>query len=117
MPSRKPGKITFKGKIDSRLIPTDAAPGYEIVDAKVTETAVEVLAFRWQSHYHSPFVVSNFGSCRSKTAQGIRELGSWTSTGSKLERPSKAEIGLNEVVAIAPIGMINQVVTSFSEYP
>jgi hypothetical protein len=42
MPSKKPGKITFKGKIDRRLIPTDAAPGYEIVDAKVTETAVEV---------------------------------------------------------------------------
>jgi hypothetical protein len=41
MPSKKPGKITFKGKIDPRLIPTDAAPGYEIVDAKV-ETAVEV---------------------------------------------------------------------------
>jgi Protein of unknown function (DUF2442) len=41
MPSKKPGKITFKGKIDPRLIPTDAAPGYEIVDAKVTETAVE----------------------------------------------------------------------------
>src|SRR5215471_1154402 len=42
MPSKKPGKITFKGKIDPRLIPTDAAPGYEIVDAKVTDTAVEV---------------------------------------------------------------------------
>jgi len=42
MPSKKPGKITFKGKIDPRLIPTDAAPGYEIVDAKVTGTAVEV---------------------------------------------------------------------------
>ena len=42
MPSRKPRKITFKGKIDPRLIPTDAAPGYEIVDAKVTDTAVEV---------------------------------------------------------------------------
>ena len=42
MPSKKPRKITFKGKIDPRLIPTDAAPGYEIVDAKVTDTAVEV---------------------------------------------------------------------------
>jgi hypothetical protein len=42
MPSKKPGKITFKGKIDTRLIPTDAAPGYEIVDAKVTDSAVEV---------------------------------------------------------------------------
>jgi Protein of unknown function (DUF2442) len=42
MPSKKAGKITFKGKIDPRLIPTDAAPGYEIVDAKVTDTAVEV---------------------------------------------------------------------------
>jgi hypothetical protein len=42
MPSKKSGKITFKGKIDPRLILTDAAPGYEIVDAKVTETAVEV---------------------------------------------------------------------------
>jgi hypothetical protein len=42
VPSKKPGKITFKGKIDPRLIPTDAAPGYEIVDAKVTDTAVEV---------------------------------------------------------------------------
>jgi hypothetical protein len=42
MPSKKPGKITFKGKIDPRLIPTDAAPSYEIVDAKVTETAIEV---------------------------------------------------------------------------
>jgi len=42
MPSKKPGKITFKGKIDPRLVPTDAAPGYEIVDAKVTDTAVEV---------------------------------------------------------------------------
>jgi hypothetical protein len=39
---KKPGKITFKGKIDPRLIPTNAALGYEIVDAKVTETAVEV---------------------------------------------------------------------------
>jgi hypothetical protein len=42
MPSKKPGKITFKGKIDPRLIPTDAAPRFEIVDAKVTDTAVEV---------------------------------------------------------------------------
>jgi len=42
MPSKKPGKITFKGKIDPRLLPTDVAPGYEIVDAKVTETAVGV---------------------------------------------------------------------------
>ena len=42
MPSKKPGKIIFKGKIDPRLIPTDAAPGYEIVDAKVTDSAVEV---------------------------------------------------------------------------
>ena len=42
MPSKKPGKITFKGKIDPRLVPTDAAPGYEIVDAKVTDMAVEV---------------------------------------------------------------------------
>ena len=42
MPSKKPGKIIFKGKIDPRLIPTDSAPGFEIVDAKVTESAVEV---------------------------------------------------------------------------
>jgi hypothetical protein len=42
MPSKKPGKITFKGKINARLIPTDVAPGYEIVDAKVTDSAVEV---------------------------------------------------------------------------
>jgi hypothetical protein len=42
MPSKKPGKITFKGKIDPRLIPTDSAPGFEIVDAKITESAVEV---------------------------------------------------------------------------
>ena len=42
MPSKKPGKITFKGKIDPRLVPTDGAPGYEIVDAKVTDSAVEV---------------------------------------------------------------------------
>jgi NAD(P)-dependent dehydrogenase (short-subunit alcohol dehydrogenase family) len=42
MPSKKPGKITFKGKIDPRLIPTDGAPGYEIVGAKVTDTPVEV---------------------------------------------------------------------------
>jgi hypothetical protein len=42
MPSKKPGKITFKGKIDPRLIPTDAPPGYEIIDAKVTDLAVEV---------------------------------------------------------------------------
>jgi hypothetical protein len=42
MPSKEPGKITFKGKIDPRLIPIDAAPGYGIVDAKVTDTAVEV---------------------------------------------------------------------------
>jgi hypothetical protein len=42
MPSKKPGKITFKAKIDPRLIPTDAAPGYEIIDAKVTDSAVEV---------------------------------------------------------------------------
>jgi enterochelin esterase-like enzyme len=27
MPSKKPGKITFKGKIDPRLVPTDSAPG------------------------------------------------------------------------------------------
>jgi hypothetical protein len=40
--SEKPGKITFKGKIDPRLIPTDAAPGYEIIDTKVTYSAVEV---------------------------------------------------------------------------
>jgi hypothetical protein len=37
MPSKEPGKITFKGKIDPRLIPIDAAPRYEIVDAKVTD--------------------------------------------------------------------------------
>ena len=37
MPSKKPGKITFKGKIDPGLIPGDAAPRCEIVDAKVTE--------------------------------------------------------------------------------
>ena len=42
MPSKKPGKIIFKVKIDSRLIPTDSAPGFEIVDAKITESAVEV---------------------------------------------------------------------------
>ena len=42
MPSKKPGKITFKGKIDPRLVPTEAAPGYEIVDAKVTDSSVEV---------------------------------------------------------------------------
>jgi hypothetical protein len=42
MPSKKPGKITFKGKIDPRLMPTESAPGYEIVDAKVTASAVEV---------------------------------------------------------------------------
>ena len=40
--SKKPGKITFKGKIDPRLIPIDAALSYEIVDAKMTDTAVEV---------------------------------------------------------------------------
>ena len=34
MPSKKLGKITFKGKIDPRLMPTDAAPSYEIVDGK-----------------------------------------------------------------------------------
>ncbi|MBV8173448.1 MAG: hypothetical protein JO151_02650 [Verrucomicrobia bacterium] len=68
MPSKKPGKITFKGRIDPRLIPTDAAPRYEIVDAKVTDSAVESLAVRRQSHYHSTFVVSNLGSCKSKTA-------------------------------------------------
>jgi hypothetical protein len=68
MPSKKPGKITFKGKIDPRLIPTDAAPGYEIVDAKVTETAVEAWLSEWQSHYYSALVVSNFESCRFKTA-------------------------------------------------
>ena len=42
MPSKKPGKITFKDKIDPRLMPTGSAPGYEIVDAKVTGSAVEV---------------------------------------------------------------------------
>jgi len=42
MPSKKPGKITFKRKIDPRLVPTDTAPGYEIIDAKVTDSAVEV---------------------------------------------------------------------------
>jgi len=42
MPFKRPGKIIFKGKIDPRLIPTDSAPGFEIVDAKVTESAVEV---------------------------------------------------------------------------
>jgi Protein of unknown function (DUF2442) len=42
MPSKKRGKLTFKGKIDPRLIPTDSAPGFEIVDAKITESAVEV---------------------------------------------------------------------------
>ena len=42
MPSKKPGKITFKGKIDPRLVPTEAAPSYEIIDAKVTDLAVEV---------------------------------------------------------------------------
>jgi Protein of unknown function (DUF2442) len=42
MRSKKPGKIAFKGKKDPRLVPTVAAPGYEIVDAKVTNLAVEV---------------------------------------------------------------------------
>jgi hypothetical protein len=35
-------KIIFKGKIDARFIPTDSAPGFEIVDTKITESAVEV---------------------------------------------------------------------------
>ena len=42
MPSKKRGKLTFEGKIDRRLIPTDSAPGFEIVDAKISESAVEV---------------------------------------------------------------------------
>jgi Protein of unknown function (DUF2442) len=42
IPAKKPGKIIFKGKIDPRLIPTDSAPGFEIVDAKITDSAVEV---------------------------------------------------------------------------
>jgi hypothetical protein len=42
MPPGKPGKVIFKGKIDPRLIPADSAPGFEIVDAKITESALEV---------------------------------------------------------------------------
>jgi hypothetical protein len=41
-PSQKRGKLTFKGKIDPRLIPTDSAPGFEIADVQITESAVEV---------------------------------------------------------------------------
>jgi hypothetical protein len=41
-------KIIFKGKIDPRLIPTDPALGFEIVDVKLTESAVEV----WLSDGH-----------------------------------------------------------------
>jgi len=32
MPSGEPGKIIFMGKIDPRLIPTDSAPRFEVVD-------------------------------------------------------------------------------------
>lgn len=42
MPSKGRAKLTFKSKIDPRLIPTDSAPGFEIADVKVTESAVEV---------------------------------------------------------------------------
>src|SRR5215471_14458389 len=42
MPSKKRGKLTFKGKIDPRLIRTDSAPGFEIIDSKIPESAVEV---------------------------------------------------------------------------
>jgi hypothetical protein len=42
MPYKKRGKITFKGRTDPCLIPTHTAPGYEIVDAKVTNLTVEV---------------------------------------------------------------------------
>jgi hypothetical protein len=42
MPSKKRGKLTFKGKMDPRLILTDSAPGFEIIDAKITGSAVEV---------------------------------------------------------------------------
>jgi hypothetical protein len=49
MPSKKSGKITFKGKIDTRLIPADTAPGYEIVDAKVTDSGCRSLALRRQT--------------------------------------------------------------------
>jgi hypothetical protein len=38
MPSGKPVKIIFKGEIDPWLIPTDPALGFEIVDAKITES-------------------------------------------------------------------------------
>jgi hypothetical protein len=42
MPSKKPGKIIFKPKIDSRLIPTDTPPSFDIIEAKVTESTLEV---------------------------------------------------------------------------
>jgi hypothetical protein len=42
MPSKKPGKVTFKPKIGSRLTPTDAPPPFDIIKAKVTENTLEV---------------------------------------------------------------------------
>ena len=42
MPSKKPGKVTFKPKKDSRLIPTDVPPPFDIIKAKVTEKTLEV---------------------------------------------------------------------------
>ncbi|MBV8375658.1 MAG: DUF2442 domain-containing protein [Verrucomicrobia bacterium] len=42
MLSKTRGKLAFKGKIDPRLIPTDSPPVFEIVDVKITESAVEV---------------------------------------------------------------------------
>ena len=86
MPSGKPGKIIFKGKIDPRLIPTDSAPGFEIIDAKITESAVEVwlqmavlllLLFRgirrWKRQLQN-------GREDSKTWESVSRGRNWTST-------------------------------------
>src|SRR6201984_3897101 len=74
MPSKKPGKITFKGKIDPRLIPTGAAPGCEIVDAKVTETAVEV----WLSDGRVIITpLSWYPTLESATAKQRRSFENW----------------------------------------
>jgi hypothetical protein len=89
MPFKKLGKIIFKGKIDPRLIPMDPAPGFEIVVAKIIESAVEVWLSDGRIIITPLFVVSDVESGNSKTEERIRNLGSRSrvgGTGLPLER-------------------------------
>ena len=71
MPSNRRAKLTFKGKIDPRLMPTDSAPGFEIVDVKITESAVEVWLSDGRIIITPLLVVSDVGSGNFETEERV----------------------------------------------